>query len=150
MNKFFVPAILTLTISGLAITLIAIVIARSPYTHGNLSAKGYGRTTVAYVGQQYQFEGTGLTDPSLAGGSDAVSNGKMLFLQAGCASCHGLNAQGGAVGPKIAGSSASKVLQRVRSPRGGMPAYPATVLSDDQVKQIAAFLASFSSSSNSQ
>ncbi len=146
-SKYFVPAILTLTISGLAITLIAIVIARSPYTHGNLSAKGYSRTTVAYVGQQYQFEGIGLKNPSLAGGSDPATDGKMLFLSSGCATCHGLDAQGGAVGPRIAGSAASKVLQRVRSPRGGMPAYPASVLSDDQVKQIAAFLASLTSSS---
>src|SRR3990172_705172 len=40
-----------ITISGLAFTLIAIVIARSPYTHGNLSPEGYHRTKIAPVGE---------------------------------------------------------------------------------------------------
>lgn len=141
-GKYFIPAVLTLTISGLAITLIAVVIARSPYTHGNLRpAAGYTRTEVAYVGQDRPFEGIGLANPRLAETGDPAADGRSLFFGLGCSGCHGLTGRGGTIGPNITGTAASKLSRKVRSGPKGMPEYLPDTLSDEQIQQIAAFLA---------
>jgi mono/diheme cytochrome c family protein len=141
MNKYFVPAILTFAISGLAVTLIAVVIARSPYTHGNLSSPaGYTRTTVGYLGEQYLFEGMPLAKPAEAQGGDPVAAGGLLFFQYGCTSCHGSAAQGGAVGKDLTGASANKISAKVRDGPKGMPAFSAEQLSDADLQKIIAFL----------
>lgn len=143
MSRFFVPAVLTVAVSGLALTLIAIVIARSPYTHGNLaSAAGYGRTHVALVGETQPFTGPGLKDPRLAHTGDPVQDGAALFVRFGCAGCHGLQGQGGPVGPNIASATVSKLTKKVRSGPKGMPEYSPDTLSDEQIQNIAAFLQS--------
>ncbi len=145
MSRFFIPGVLVCAISGLALTLIVGIIARSPYTHGNLaSAAGYTRTNVSYVGQTEPFMGIGLANPSAAHTGDPAKDGGALFLEFGCASCHGLQGQGGPVGPKIQGSTPAKVLRQVRSGKKGMPAFSSDTLSDQQAQQIAAFLDSFS------
>lgn len=142
MSRFFVPGILVFGISGLAVTLIAIVIARSPYTHGNLSPTGYNRTEIAYVGAEHPFEGLPLADPSLALTGDPVQDGRALFFRYGCASCHGLKAQGGAVGPDLTDASASKIRREVRDGPKGMPAYSTSALSDEDLEKIISFLKS--------
>jgi len=142
MGKYFVPLVLTFTISGLAITLIGIVIARSPYTHGNLaSAAGYTRTEVAYVGQERPFEGFGLANPRLAQTGDPAADGRALFFQFGCAGCHGLTGRGGVVGPDITRTAASKLERKVRTGPKGMPIYAPETLTSDQIQVIASFLA---------
>lgn len=52
------------------------------------------------------------------------ARGKLLFVQRGCAACHGDLAQGG-VGPKLAGTSLSfeAVIRQLRQPRGVMQRY---------------------------
>jgi mono/diheme cytochrome c family protein len=141
MNKYFVPAILTFAISGLAVTLIAVVIARSPYTHGNLSSPaGYTRTTVGYLGEQYLFDGMPLAKPAEAQTGDPVADGGLLFFQYGCTSCHGSAAQGGAVGKDLTGASANKISAKVRDGPKGMPAFSAEQLSDADLQKIIAFL----------
>jgi hypothetical protein len=128
-------------ISGLAFTLIVIVIARSPYTHGNISPKGYKRTEIAHVGEEYAFTGLGLADPEAVLTGDPGADGFFLFFQYGCASCHGLKAEGGPVGPDLPPDiSASKVKREVRDGPEGMPAYPEGLLSDELVEAIIAFL----------
>jgi mono/diheme cytochrome c family protein len=128
--------------SGLAFMLIGIVIARSPYTHGNLSPQGYNRTDIVYVGQEYPLPWLRLANPRLAQTGDAVANGQALFFSDGCASCHGLTGQGGAVGKQISGDSALKISSKVREGPKTMPAFDTTVLSDSDLKELIAFLQS--------
>ena len=142
MPRFFVPAVLTFTISGLAFTLIAIVIARSPYTHANLSPEAYNRTEIAYVGEERPFDGLGLVDPSLAQTGDPLEDGRALFFRYGCASCHGLRGQGGAVGKDLSGASAEEISEKVRQGPKTMPAYESGTLSESDLEKLIVFLES--------
>ncbi len=135
-----------ITISGLAFTLIGIVIARSPYTHGNLSWEGYDRTEIAIVGEEYSFDGLGLAAPFALTG-DPVQDGRLLFFQYGCKSCHGLG-KGAIVGEDLDDVSPSEVRREVRDGPGGMPAYSASDLSDEELEAIIAFLKSDPSKSS--
>lgn len=142
MTRLFVPGVLLFAISGLAFMLIGIVIARSPYTHGNLSPAGYDRTEIAYVGEEQPFEGLGLANARFAQTGDPLQDGQALFFRYGCPGCHGLRAQGGAVGPDLLGASASKLRREVRDGPKGMPAYDPSSLSDEDLESIIAFLKS--------
>ena len=142
MSRFFVPGILIFGISGLAFMLIAIVIARSPYTHGNLSPAGYNRTEIAYVGEERPFEGLPLANPSRASTGDPVRDGRTLFFRYGCATCHGLNGQGGPVGKDLSGASAQKVSSKVRAAPKAMPTFDASVLPDSDLERVIAFIES--------
>ena len=141
MNRFFVPAILVATISGLALTLIVGIVMRSPYTHGNLSeTAGYTRTKVTYLGQTYLWEGMPLAKPADAKTGDPVHDGQSLFFQYGCASCHMSNGQGGAVGKDLAGDSTNKITTKVRAGPKGMPQFTSDMLPDADLQKIIAFL----------
>lgn len=136
------PILGAATMGGLALMLIAVIVARSPYTHANLSPEGYNRTEIAYLGQAYPFEGWALADPRLAQAGDPVENGRVLFLRYGCAQCHGLKGEGQAVGPQISGDSALKITSKVRQGPKTMPAFPVSVLSDSDLQELIAFLQS--------
>ena len=71
-------------------------------------------------------------------------NGSALFQKFGCYSCHGSWGQGtGRDGPRINPPPAFPVLmQQLRTPRREMPPYVATVLPDQGVVDIYAYLAS--------
>jgi len=144
MTRFFVPAILTLAVSGFAFTLIAIVIARSPYVHANLRPAGYTRTEIVYLGEEQPFEGLGLAVPQLARTGDPVQDGRALFFSNGCVTCHGLDARGGVIGPDLseAARSAPRVLAAVRGGPRGMPTYSPSLLTDEDLEKIIAFLRS--------
>lgn len=143
MSRYLVPSVLTIAISGLALTLIAIIIARSPYTHGNLTlAVGYTRTKVAYVGETYLFEGMPLRHPEQAQTGDPVHDGALLFFQYGCASCHTASGSGGAVGKDLQGDSALKITTKVREGPKGMPAFSSDSLPDADLQKLIAFLQS--------
>jgi cytochrome c1 len=130
--------------SGLAFTLIVVIIARSPYTHGNLSPEGYNRTDIIYVGEEHPFEGPGLADPSIALTGDPVQDGRALFFGYGCASCHGLQGQGSAVGKDLGESDSEEISQEVRKGPKTMPAFEIGVLSDSDLEKLIAFLKSVS------
>lgn len=142
MNRFFVPAVLAATISGLGFGLVVGVIARSPETHANVRPEGYDRTAIAYVGEQASFDGLGLADPGLLTTADPVERGRLVFLGAGCVTCHGLANQGGVIGPDLdVGDLTIADLRRaIRSGPEGMPAFPEGMLSDDDLEAIYAFL----------
>jgi mono/diheme cytochrome c family protein len=143
MNRYFVPAILAFAISGLAITIIGVVVARSPYTHGNLaSAAGYTRTKVAYVGENYVFEGMPLAKPEQAQTGDPLHDGGLLFFQYGCASCHGAAGEGGATGKDLTGASANKIKTKVRDGPKGMPAFSSDSLPDADLKKLITYIQS--------
>src|SRR3989304_4392614 len=92
------PILGAIMMSGLASTLIAVIIARSPYTHGNLRPEGYNRTDVIYLGEEHPFDGFALADPSLANTGDPVQDGRVLFFGYGCATCHRPHGEGRAGG----------------------------------------------------
>ncbi len=71
----------------------------------------------------------------------APSNGERLFIQKGCLGCHGASGRGGA-GPDLAGTPMplDQFLRQLRTPRGLMPAFPATAVSESEAREIHAFL----------
>jgi len=136
------PIVGAIMMSGLAFTLVAVIIARSPYTHGNLNPKGYDRTEISRVGEDVPFEGLGLADPRLASTGDPAQDGRALFFGYGCASCHGLKGQGAAVGKDLSKADAEEISQKVRQGPKTMPVFQASVLSDSDLQELIAFLRS--------
>ena len=138
------PILGAIMMSGLAFTLIVIIIARSPYTHGNLRPEGYDRTVVIYLGEEHPFPGIGLADPSLASTGDPAQDGRILFFRYGCASCHGLNGQGQAVGKDLSKSDAEEISKEVRRGPKTMPAFEPETLPEADLEKLIAFLRSAS------
>ena len=136
------PILGAIMMSGLAFTLIAIIIARSPYTHGNLSWEDYDRTQVIRIDEESPFEGIGLADPRRAQTGDPVQDGRALFFRYGCASCHGLNGQGQAVGKDLSKSDAEEISQEVRRGPKTMPPFESGDLTDADLEKLIAFLQS--------
>ncbi|MDP2674233.1 MAG: c-type cytochrome [Dehalococcoidia bacterium] len=136
------PILGAIMMSGLAFTLIAVIIARSPYTHGNLRPEGYDRTEIIYLGEEHPFTGIGLADPSLASTGDPVQDGRVLFFGYGCASCHGLQGKGGAVGKNLSSANSEEISDNVRQGPKTMPAFETGNLSDGDLEKLIAFLKS--------
>ena len=119
---------------------LATIVARGPYTHANLNLAfdpAYSRTDQAFVGAPIPFTGGMLAVQPAA---DPVERGRQLFVGYGCATCHGLDGNGGAVGPSLAGKSAAKLATKTQVGPKGMPAFAPGALSTDDLAAIAAFL----------
>ncbi|MBV8844403.1 MAG: cytochrome c [Bryobacterales bacterium] len=73
-----------------------------------------------------------------------AENGKKLFVKFGCYTCHGYQGQGGAAGAKLAPKpiATAALIAYVRHPSGSMPPFTAKVVSDAELTDIHAFLAS--------
>ena len=79
----------------------------------------------------------------LAAQEGNVENGKRLFVKDGCYECHGYAGQGGAGVPLVPRViSAANLIKYVRHPAGAMPPYTNKVVSDAELTDIRAFLAS--------
>jgi len=74
-----------------------------------------------------------------------TATGSEVYLNAGCSACHGLNAEGTDVGPSVAGHTVEQVHQQVRSPLAQMPAYSEAQLSEEDLDQVAGYLAGLES-----
>lgn len=74
--------------------------------------------------------------------SGNADNGKRVFMKDGCYECHGTVGQGG-VGPRLAPPAIAlpTLMAVVRKGVGGMPPYSAKVLSDAELSDIHAYLA---------
>jgi mono/diheme cytochrome c family protein len=95
-----------------------------------------------------------LTGVAVAQGGAPTGNaqrGKRLYLAVGCYECHGTTGTGAITGPRIAPNPVPfpAFIYQLRHPLGSppygnikMPAYGAAVLSDTQVADIYAYLAS--------
>ena len=136
------PILGAIMMSGLAFTLIAIIIARSPYTHGNLQPEGYNRTEIIYLGEEHPFSGIPLADPSLASTGDPAQDGRVLFFGYGCASCHGLQGKGGAVGKNLSSANSEEISDNVRQGPKTMPEFDPGVLPDSDLQKLIVFLKS--------
>jgi mono/diheme cytochrome c family protein len=79
----------------------------------------------------------------------AIANGESAYLRVGCQACHGTVGHGGAarrLAPNTLPLEGFTTWVRNGTPgwsfMSGMPAFPPAVLSDDEVADIRAFLAS--------
>ena len=79
-------------------------------------------------------------DGPVAPAGDA-DRGQQVFFQNGCNVCHGDTGEGG-IGPTIAQTSLSgeQVLEQYRNPRGIMPRFDASILPDEDVANVLAWL----------
>ena len=79
---------------------------------------------------------------TLLSAADA-DNGKKLYASIGCYECHGRVGQGGGAGPKLAPRPIplQALVAYVRHPSGAMPPYTSKLLTDAQLADIHAFLA---------
>jgi mono/diheme cytochrome c family protein len=76
--------------------------------------------------------------------SDNAENGKKQFVKLGCYTCHGYQGQGGGAGAKLAPKpiATAALIAYVRHPAGTMPPFTAKVVSDEDLTDIHAYLAS--------
>lgn len=79
----------------------------------------------------------------------SAANGKTVFMRVGCYTCHGTVGQGGAgarLAPNTMPLAAMLVWVRGGSPgwsiARGMPAFPSAVISDGELADVQAYLAS--------
>jgi mono/diheme cytochrome c family protein len=81
----------------------------------------------------------GKPGPAVTGDAE---NGKKLYTSVGCATCHGISAQGGGAIPRIGPPQLPLpgFVSYVRQPLGSMRAFPQETVSDAQLADIFAFL----------
>jgi mono/diheme cytochrome c family protein len=77
--------------------------------------------------------------------SGDAAKGKLLFTKIGCFQCHGYAGQGGRAGARIVPMplKAEDLIRYVRRPPGEMPAYTERVASDQELRDIYAYIKSF-------
>jgi Cytochrome C oxidase, cbb3-type, subunit III len=84
--------------------------------------------------------------------AEDADKGKRLYVKYGCYECHGYQGQGStAAGPRIAPSPIPRdaFVGYVRQPSGEMPPYTERVISDAELADIRAFLATIPKGPNS-
>lgn len=86
----------------------------------------------------------GLLAAGTAHAEPSAANGRVLFAKVGCYECHGYEGQGGAAGPRIAPDPRpfDGLAAFVRTSSGEMPPYTVTILSDQDLADIYAYLQS--------
>jgi ubiquinol-cytochrome c reductase cytochrome c subunit len=72
----------------------------------------------------------------------SATNGARLFTEYSCYACHGTDGQGGAGPHLIARATADPLIRYVRKPSGVMPAYTSKVISEQDLRDIHAYLKS--------
>ncbi len=84
-----------------------------------------------------------LTFTSLLAAQSPEERGKATLIRQQCSRCHGTQGQGGA-GPKLATNPPALpvLIKYVRKPTGQMPAYCEKCISDAELSDIRAYLAS--------
>lgn len=100
------------------------------------------------IGTTFQVAGAATTSTMTAAErTAAIAEGKEIFLR-GCSSCHGLNAEGGAIAPSLIGVGAASVDFQVatgRMPMADMSTQAMRkdpVYNDEEVAALAAYVAS--------
>jgi cytochrome c553 len=134
LSRWGAPVTYVAAVVTIGLVLVA-VITRSPDTKANYqeSASGYDRTPLASIGGVSPYLGL-RRDPV------SIDDPAHAFVQAGCASCHGLRGQGAAVGPPIWKIDAQRMAETLRDGGAGMPSFAADRLSDVQIASLAAYL----------
>jgi ubiquinol-cytochrome c reductase cytochrome c subunit len=121
------------------------VAAPRPSRRRRIAGLGFVLIALAVMGSLY----AGLAPHGSAAGTDntAIQQGRQLFLQ-GCATCHGLNGEGGARAPSLIGVGAAAVDFQVGTGRMPLqnhgaeaPTHPVTY-SEKQIELMATYVAS--------
>lgn len=75
-----------------------------------------------------------------------TDTGEYLYIARGCLGCHGASGEGG-VGPTLARTAlpVEAFMEQVRSPRGIMPAFPMTAVTDAEVRAIYGYVQALAS-----
>ena len=86
----------------------------------------------------------GLAIHGAAAFAQSVEKGKAAFMKNGCWQCHGTVGQGALTGPKLAPEPKPLAFMQVfiRNSKGPMPPYMEAILSDADLADIHAYLAS--------
>ena len=73
-----------------------------------------------------------------------ATNGKRLFMEKNCYYCHGTTGQGGRDGARLTATAlnADGLIRYVRKPAGAMPAYTEKLISDQELRDVLAYLKS--------
>jgi len=73
-----------------------------------------------------------------------ATNGKQLFMEKNCYYCHGTTGQGGRDGARLTATAlnADGLIRYVRKPAGAMPAYTEKLISDQELRDVLAYLKS--------
>ena len=81
---------------------------------------------------------------SCAAAAGSAEKGRTAFVKHGCWQCHGYDGQGSVAGAKLAPDPMPLEAMGafVRNTTGAMPPYPKTILSDEDLADIHAYLAS--------
>ncbi len=141
-----IPRIMVAFVALTAIGMFVVVLSR-PESHANLDpTEDFDRVPRAVVGADGPYAGLGIADPGRPQGQQP---GREVFVQAGCASCHGVQGEGALVGGAIVEiesggvrvPSLDELIDEVRKGPKGMPAYGENVLTDEDVAQILDYLA---------
>jgi mono/diheme cytochrome c family protein len=85
-----------------------------------------------------------LAAPALFAQAPNAENGKKVFERMLCSACHGHEGQGGGAGPRIGVKPPpmAVMIAYVRHPAGNMPPFSTKVVSDQELADIHAYLAS--------
>lgn len=67
-------------------------------------------------------------------------DGQEVFATAGCAACHGEEAQGTDFAPGLAGHSIAQVKRQVRAPIGTMTVFPPEKISNEDLQELAEYI----------
>lgn len=134
------------TIAVVIATALVTIILRNPATHANLEdPELYDRTELAVFGEEYAYPGYGTGTGLVEAGADPHLVGKLLYVRTGCVGCHGIYAEGATVGENlwsVTEDGFDEFARSIREGPGEMPAYPETLVSDDDLNLIVAFLRS--------
>lgn len=99
-----------------------------------------GRSFTGFLACVTTLASAGFIVAQSAGSAD---NGKKLFSKYGCYECHGTQGQGTTAGARLAPRpiALTALIAYVRKPGGQMPPYTAKVVSDAELGDIRAYLA---------
>lgn len=104
-----------------------------------LAASAFGRGALTGIAPQATPKPEPTHTPQAV--ISAAEQGRALFVEVGCAACHGEDA-GGGIGPALAGRSPERIRTQIRNPRGFMPAFSPEALSDDDLEKIVVYIES--------
>ena len=118
--------------------------AAAETTAGETQTGETGETQTGETGETQTGETGGETETGGGGGGGDGAAGEQVFAEAGCGSCHTLQAAGasGTVGPSLDETQLGQdeIAQVVTNGRGGMPAFGDRLI-EEEIDAVAAFVA---------
>lgn len=79
-------------------------------------------------------------EPTPESGTSHEEEGKELFVDKGCAACHGQEGEGSSIAPALAGHTGEQVRRQVRNSIGSMPKFGTDQISDKELEELVEFI----------